>query len=195
MKYALWILALALILASGWFLLRPKVGLAPTERPGDTAATSTAIAGDYRCGDGTEFSLAATSSGYVLLPATSVEHVPRTTLYAAGQGAFEGYGVTVEPIQGGLAVRAPRVDTTCQKIGQNTSAFSAEGTVVKDNPGLRPGVWYLVYERPGAPALSVELDLNAVDVPYIDLRQGERVHVEGTLRGSVVTVTTITEVQ
>ncbi len=31
------------------------------------------------------------------------------------------------------------------------------GHLVKDNPGLKVGVWYLVYEKPGTPALTVEL--------------------------------------
>jgi len=35
--------------------------------------------------------------------------------------------------------------------------FSETGNLVKDNPGLKPGVWYLVYEKPGSPALSTEI--------------------------------------
>ena len=35
--------------------------------------------------------------------------------------------------------------------------FEESGHLVKDNPGLKPGIWYLVYEAPGAPALTVEL--------------------------------------
>ena len=35
--------------------------------------------------------------------------------------------------------------------------FDETGHFVKDNPGLKPGVWYLVYEKPGAPALIAEL--------------------------------------
>lgn len=38
--------------------------------------------------------------------------------------------------------------------------FSETGNLVKDNPGLKPGVWYLLYEKPGAPALNVEIKLN-----------------------------------
>ena len=66
------------------------------------------------------------------------------------------------------------------------NAFSSDGNVTRNNPGQKPDVWYLTYERPGSPALSLELDLNSVQAPYIDLSQGERVHVTGTLRGKVL---------
>ncbi len=70
--------------------------------------------------------------------------------------------------------------------------FAHEGVVIKDNPGFKPGVWFLSYEEPGSPGLSVELDLNSVPSPIISLTQGERVSVQGELRDSVVTVRTIT---
>lgn len=72
--------------------------------------------------------------------------------------------------------------------------FSHDGVVIKDNPGFKSGVWFFSYEEPGSPGLSVELDLNSVPAPYILLTQGERVHVEGSLRGSVVTVRSITAI-
>lgn len=71
------------------------------------------------------------------------------------------------------------------------NAFSSEGNVMRNNPGQKPNVWYFVYERPGAPALSLELDLNSVQAPYIDLSQGERVRVTGTLRKGVLVVQNI----
>lgn len=70
--------------------------------------------------------------------------------------------------------------------------FSHDGVVIKDNPGFKPGVWFLTYEEPGSPGLSVELDLNSAPAQSISLTQGERVHVEGTLRESVVVVRSIT---
>jgi hypothetical protein len=69
--------------------------------------------------------------------------------------------------------------------------FAHDGVVIKDNPGFKTSVWFLSYEEPGSPGLSVELDLNSVPAPYISLTQGQRVHVEGTLRESVVTVSSI----
>ena len=71
--------------------------------------------------------------------------------------------------------------------------FAHDGVVIKDNPGFKPGVWYLSYEEPGSPGLSVALDLNAVPAPYIYLEQGKSVHVEGTLEGSVVIVRSIVD--
>jgi len=38
--------------------------------------------------------------------------------------------------------------------------FNQTGHLIKDNPGLEAGVWYLVYEKPGAPALTVKLSFN-----------------------------------
>ncbi|MCX6761075.1 MAG: GerMN domain-containing protein [Candidatus Nealsonbacteria bacterium] len=38
--------------------------------------------------------------------------------------------------------------------------FSGTGNLVKDNPGLKPGAWYLVYEKSGAPALTAEIKFN-----------------------------------
>jgi hypothetical protein len=79
-------------------------------------------------------------------------------------------------------------------IEPDASAFSADGNVTRDNPGQKPGAWYLVYEKPGAPGLSAELDLNSAAAPHIGLAQGERVHVEGVLRGDAVIVSSITPV-
>jgi len=79
-------------------------------------------------------------------------------------------------------------------VPQDTTTFSTDGNLTRNNPGQKPDVWYLVYEKPGSPGLSVELDLNSVAAPYISLTQGTRVHVTGTLRGSMVTVQSITPV-
>lgn len=77
-------------------------------------------------------------------------------------------------------------------LSEQESSFSHDGVVLKDNPGFKPGVWFLSYEEPGSPGLSVELNLNSVEVSHISLSQGERVRVEGTLYGNVVAVRTIT---
>lgn len=71
--------------------------------------------------------------------------------------------------------------------------FSVEGNVIINSPGLTPDVWYLVYEEQGAPALSVKLDLSSLNNP--DLKQGERVRVQGYLENSVVAVSEITRIQ
>lgn len=69
-------------------------------------------------------------------------------------------------------------------------AFSAEGNVTQNNPGQKPNVWYLIYEKPGSPGLSAELDLSAVS--DINLEQGDRVLVTGTLNETTVLVNSIT---
>jgi hypothetical protein len=35
--------------------------------------------------------------------------------------------------------------------------FNETGHLASDLPGLKPGTWYLVYEKPGAPALTAQL--------------------------------------
>ena len=54
-----------------------------------------------------------------------------------------------------VATREPIVET---------SAFFAEGNLVKDNPGLVSGVWHLVYEEPGFPGLSIPLSFDEASV-------------------------------
>lgn len=67
--------------------------------------------------------------------------------------------------------------------------FSETGNLVKDNPGLKSGVWYLVYEKQGAPALYNELKFSLDSVCQIGsifescdsvvLEAGDRVEVVG----------------
>jgi hypothetical protein len=57
----------------------------------------------------------------------------------------------------------PSASMPSSECGQTLrpSDFRATGNLVKDNPGQKTGVWYLVYERPGAAALTVELVFDA----------------------------------
>ncbi len=68
-------------------------------------------------------------------------------------------------------------------------AFEAEGNLVRNNPGLKPDTWFLVYERPGEPALTAELDISGLTSASFAV--GDRVRVEGTKEGDVVRVRTI----
>jgi hypothetical protein len=74
-----------------------------------------------------------------------------------------------------------------QNNGQTTQPFKQTGNIFKDGPGFTPGVWYLSYEEPGKPGLSVELKLSDQN---LDLQVGQRAHVEGSELGGVVTVRT-----
>lgn len=96
--------------------------------------------------------------------------------------------------------------TTTQNIstplGQN---FSEAGNIVRNNPGQLSGVWYLIFERPGQPALSAPLLFNESstcqnsfsselcnpgELPY-----GARVEVKGVQSPSGVQVTNLVFVQ
>lgn len=82
-----------------------------------------------------------------------------------------------------------------------TSSFQGEGALVRNNPGLTPGIWYLVTDQPGAPGLSYELSFTTgstctigsakVDCLNMSAENGQRVRVEGELRSGVVTVSTL----
>ncbi|MFA5188040.1 MAG: hypothetical protein WC460_01615 [Patescibacteria group bacterium] len=90
---------------------------------------------------------------------------------------------------------------------QNEFNFFATGNMVKNNPGLKPDTWYLVYEEPGAPALTMELkfdqnskcnventqvlcaSINSADF----FQQGEQVTVKGTKSDSLVLVAEVTK--
>jgi hypothetical protein len=68
---------------------------------------------------------------------------------------------------------SPQPQTGC---GDNALSeainFDQRGYFVKDNPGLKPDVWYLIYEKPGAPALSVELIFDDKSVCVLADKQG-----------------------
>ncbi|TFG35496.1 MAG: hypothetical protein E4H47_01350 [Parcubacteria group bacterium] len=76
--------------------------------------------------------------------------------------------------------------------------FSETGNLVKDNPGLKPGAWYLVYEKPGDPALNAEIKLNedsicqigSVSQPcqQIALEAGDRAAITGWETNGVLIV-------
>ena len=84
--------------------------------------------------------------------------------------------------------------------------FSASGNLAKNNPGQKPDVWYLVYEEPGAPGLTVELQFDnnsscitsTTTVPCATImsndyfQSGEKVSIKGTKKDSVVLVSELT---
>ena len=65
-----------------------------------------------------------------------------------------------------------------------------------NNPGLKPNIWYLVYEKNGAPALKVELAFDNIRDEH-DLQQGQIVAIEGFEENGLVTVskTTLLNIQ
>jgi hypothetical protein len=54
--------------------------------------------------------------------------------------------------------------------------FRKSGHIFINNPGFKPGVWYLTYEEPGQPALSKELKITGRN---LDIQTGQTVYVEG----------------
>lgn len=76
---------------------------------------------------------------------------------------------------------------------ENEVDFIKTGNAVKDNPGFKPGVWYLVYEEPGAPGKNIELVFD-VESPTADLNQGDRIKIEAFLNDGKAVVRKIEKV-
>ena len=76
--------------------------------------------------------------------------------------------------------------------GSNKSVnFVASGNLVKDNPGMKSGVSYLIYDRPNNPGLSVELTFGK-NLDSSAFKPGQRVFVEGFEQNNTVVVQNIT---
>mgnify|MGYP006195663719 FL=1 len=42
--------------------------------------------------------------------------------------------------------------------------FEREGNLTRNNPGMEPDIWYLIYEEPGQPALNTQLVFDATSI-------------------------------
>jgi hypothetical protein len=87
-------------------------------------------------------------------------------------------------------------------VKENSEIFSETGNISINAPGSEPGIVYLVYEKPGAPANSVVLKIT--DLSICDMAQynkscsnfrnnpnfyiGERVSIYGTKEGDSVNI-------
>ena len=77
--------------------------------------------------------------------------------------------------------------------------FDRTGNLVRNNPGLEAGMWYLIYEAPGLPALTQRLIFTTSSTCMQGgveslcnadaISQGQRARVFGEMRGESVTVT------
>lgn len=83
-----------------------------------------------------------------------------------------------------------------------TDLFTAEGTLIQNNPGFQSDTWYLSYETPGQPGRSVRLSFDrnsecageGLPAPCneSELVAGTRVYIEGKQRVNSVQVRTLT---
>lgn len=81
---------------------------------------------------------------------------------------------------------------------QVVRSFVQEGVLVRDTPGLVPGIWYLSYEDAGAPGQSAQLIFDVhTKCSVADtatscetlLVAGQRAHITGVVDGNAVRVT------
>ncbi len=82
-------------------------------------------------------------------------------------------------------------------VTEEEDIFANTGVLIKDNPGFKPGVWYLSYEQTGSAALSAELRFNSASRCYgpnlsgscdtAKLFKGDRVFITGLWEESTKT--------
>ncbi|OGE74050.1 MAG: hypothetical protein A3I07_01200 [Candidatus Doudnabacteria bacterium RIFCSPLOWO2_02_FULL_42_9] len=82
-------------------------------------------------------------------------------------------------------------------IPQETN-FDFTGHIVRNNPGLKPDTWYLIYEKPGQPALNVELKFDEKSFCFVNDQSifcseytftvGQAIHVEGVEKDNIVLI-------
>jgi hypothetical protein len=78
------------------------------------------------------------------------------------------------------------------------ATFTQTGNIVRNNPGMEANVWHLVYEAPGAPALTMPLRFLPTSVCVVGseisacapetFTQGERVQIQGDIEDESVVV-------
>lgn len=89
--------------------------------------------------------------------------------------------------------------TNDNTISLGVENFHVTGTLVRNNPGLKPDVWYIIYEQPGTPALSLELRFTdtsicllsgmQTDCQTISVKNGRRAEVWGIKEENMLTAT------
>ncbi len=94
----------------------------------------------------------------------------------------------------GVWVVAQPLMQPANQPAQVNNTITEQGIITKDTPGLKPGVWYLTYEKAGAPAVRKELDVTNVNLASLYLYNGQVARVEGTENGEVITVSKLEKV-
>jgi hypothetical protein len=84
-------------------------------------------------------------------------------------------------------------------LNREADNFEQEGNLVRGNPGMKTDAWYLIYEKPGQPALNVELRFTGSSICVErgqenicnpdKLEPGRRARVAGGKDGEAVNVT------
>lgn len=143
-----------------------------------------------RWGGGTigelEEAVPAATSFWVTHDGTPVSYIPSAPAFvnARFHALFPDGQLSPQPV----IVVLPRVETPL--------GFDRRGTLVRDQPGMPAGVWYLLYEAPGAPALSVQVEFTATSactsleepISCAVVEHGDRVHIRGVQVGDSVRV-------
>ncbi len=104
-----------------------------------------------------------------------------------------------------INVKVPNVNTLEKQIDLDLSNskidFREKGNLVKNNPGMEIGTWYLVYEKPGESALNKKLIFSSESKCAYEavtklcyetqMVKGDRVFVAGATEENGINVRTI----
>jgi hypothetical protein len=112
--------------------------------------------------------------------------------------------VVTDSVYDEMAART--LDDTAQSNVPSGEPFAQTGNLVKDNPGMEAGEWYLVWDAAGAPGLNAMLRFNTdsqcenmegtmVLCDASSLTVGDRVQVSGQLIDGVVHVEDVLAVE
>lgn len=98
----------------------------------------------------------------------------------------------------GKTVIFPLGSPATETVSQSVINFDQIGHFVKNNPGLKPSVWYLVYEKPGSPAITTELSFTPMSIceyngktgicPDVLLPSSALTRVQGYMDNGIVSV-------
>lgn len=140
-------------------------------------------------------------------PVLCAQDKPASVSFELGEVTATTAEVNVQEVFGGMpkVVKVATVktdegwqiaDITCPLV--SSIDFEKTGNLVKDNPGMEEGVWYLVFDEPGAPGSNVKLDFTESSIcaegqenntcDPTQFTQGDRVKVLGQSADGMVRV-------
>ncbi len=105
--------------------------------------------------------------------------------------------ISVEPVTTPDDTPTQSTQNTDDEVSVN---FEETGNLTRNIPGQPENVWLLIYERPGAPALTVELEFisksecfnpERVSCDQIKLNIGDRASVKGNKQNNKVVASTL----
>ncbi len=205
-KILLVLFILLMLVAIGWY--RQEVAPPSVDSPSDLVVegyifaleedrllVAEGLAPDVDTYTGVVDELEGAAYTFTLTPDTIIETSAGEVTDRAALELYRGVSVWVSgPVRESYPAQAEadRIEVRDEEYPAPTAAadFSVTGNLLRDNPGLPPGVWHVSYEAPGQPGLVQPLIITEESRCEIDdiigscdsaqLTPGDRVSIEGT---------------